>query len=53
MKFASKRDFIIMGQLYKYKSLQDLHKMTFNQLWEVYREYVYDWDTNTRKDVKA
>lgn len=53
MRFASKRDFIIMGQLYKYKSIEELHKMTFNQLWEIYREYVYDWETKTRKDIKG
>lgn len=49
MKFKSKNDFIIMGGLYKYKSEEDLRKMNFKQLWEVYRQYVYDWETGVRK----
>lgn len=49
MRFASKRDFIIMGGLYKFKPIKELHKMNFNQLWEIYREYVYDWETGVKK----
>ena len=45
MKFASKRDFICMAQLWKYKPQVELYKMTFKQLnniWLTYKETKMD-----------
>lgn len=36
MRFASKRDFICMAQLWKYKPQVELYKMTFKQLYDLY-----------------
>lgn len=39
MQFSSKRDFICMAQLWKYKPQVELYKMTFKELYDLYDNY--------------
>ena len=56
MRFASKRDFISMAQLWKYKPQIELYKMTFKQLenvWLTYRETKMDRTELIQKILNA